>query len=61
MSKKVTKKDIKRLELMLSSLVRFEARLQQDYGDAIKGTVRCSSIRDAESLRAVLTFIKAQA
>lgn len=59
--KALPKKHIARLEEMLADLDLQEAHMQSKYGDAYPGSFRASKKLDAASLRAVLTYLKAQA
>lgn len=60
MKKKLSKKNVARLEEMLYELELNEAKMQFCFGDCAKGSMRATKLLDAEALRAVLDWIKSQ-
>lgn len=56
-ARKPTKRHLDRLRGALRDLDERERRLQERYGDRVKGSARSADYRLAEAMRAVLAYI----
>jgi len=53
----IAKKHIARLKQIIRRAEEYEAHLQEQYGDPLKGSGRSSDLLDAATLRAVLAAL----